>query len=470
MQPDSAIALPPPRARRPRPPAPIPRERPLGTLGFLAALRRNPLETWTREHFEEPIVVREAVIGRRAVVNDPDAVRRILIDNAANYRKDALQRRLLAPGLGQGLLMAEGAAWRQQRRALAPLFTPKMVESFIPAMTEAAGRLVERWQRHRDGRVIEIGAEMRRVTLQVLERTIFSDGLERDPEAFAHNVTRYFDTFGRIDPLDILGVPEWVPRLGRVRGRRPLRFFDEAVEAIIAARRRRLGGERASIPHDLLTLLMEATDPQTGQGLSEAEIRTNIITFIGAGHETTANALTWSLFLVASEQEVRARLEAEADRELASGAPLGSIEGLSATRAVVEEAMRLYPPAPILTREAIAADDLAGVRIRPGTMVVIAPWLLHRHRLLWTEPDLFAPWRFLPERRGEINRFAYLPFGAGPRVCIGAAFALQEAVIVLATILRAFRLDVVPGHRVVPVQRVTLRPQGGMPMSVQRRA
>jgi cytochrome P450 len=451
-------------------PGPIPRETSLGPIGLLAVLRRNPLEMWTRQHFEEPIVVREATLGRRAVVSDPDAIRRILVDNVSNYRKDGLQRRVLAPGLGDGLLTAEGSNWRQQRRALASLFTPRSVASFLPAMAEAAQGLVRRWQRHRDGRVLEISAEMGRVTLDILERTLFSAGLEGDPRDFARNLTRYFDTFGRIDPLDILGLPAWIPRLGRIRGRSTLTYFEEAVDKIIAARRTRLESDPAHVPNDLLTLLMQARDPETGEGLGEAQIRANVVTFIGAGHETTANALTWSLFLLAGHPQIRETIEAEADRELGSGPmTLEIVERLVATRAVIEEAMRLYPPVAILSREAIEADDLAGERIRAGTIVVVAPWVLHRHRRLWRDPEHFAPRRFLPENRGNIHRFAYLPFGAGPRVCIGAQFALHEAAIVLAHIVRAYRLDLVPGEEVAPVQRVTLRPSGGLRLRLSSR-
>ena len=223
------------------------------------------------------------------------------------------------------------------------------------------------------------------------------------------------------------------------------------------------------MPRDILTLLLEAQDPETGRGLSEREVRANIITFIAAGHETTANAITWSLFLLSQSPEWRERVAAEAEREM--GGSAGSLpERLVETRAVVEEAIRLYPPLVAISRAAIAPDELAGQRIRRGAMVVIAPYVLHRHRLLWDRPDIFDPDRFLPGARDRIDRYAYLPFGAGPRGCIGSAFALQEATIVVASIVRNFDLQVPPGHIVWPVHRVTLRPQGGLPMMVRTRA
>jgi cytochrome P450 len=453
-----------------RAPAPKPREVPLGPVGLLLALRQNPVETWTRAHFEKPILVGRRVLGEMAVVSEPAAIRRVLLDNVTNYRKDDLQRRVLSPGLGDGLLTAEGKQWRAQRRTVAPMFTPRNVLSFAPQMADAARASVQRLQRRRVGQILDVSAEMARVTLEILERTIFTDGLGQGPEHFREAVTRYFDTAGRIDPLDLLGFPDFIPRIGRIRSRPTLRFFRDSVDAIIATRRKNLPDPNYQRPHDLLTLLLEAKDPETGVGLDEEELRANIITFIGAGHETTANALTWSLYLLSQSPEWRERLAAEADRELAGGGAETLADRLVETRAVIEEAMRLYPPAATLTREAVEPDMLAGRRIKKGMRVVVSPFVVHRHRLLWRDPDLFMPERFLGEAREKIDRFAYLPFGAGPRVCVGASFALQEACIVLAHLMQAFRFEHVETHEVRPMQRVTLRPKDGMPMRVFARA
>ncbi len=453
-----------------RPPAPEPLARPLGALALLRALRRNPLATWTRAHYERPILHGQSIIGAVCVVNDPAAIRHVLIDNAANYRKDDLTRRLLGPGLDGGLFLVEGDVWRVQRRVLAPLFTPRMTARFRPAMTDAADALVTRWRRQRAGRRIDVAAEFSRVTLDVLERTIFPQGLGRDPRAFIHAVTDYFDTAGRIDPLDLLGLPDWLPRLGRRRAAPALAFFSEAVDAIIAKSRATLaeGTPPDETRADLLTLLLSAADPDTGAHLSEHEVRANILTFIGAGHETTAQALTWACYLLSQSPHWRARAEAEVDETLVDGAVPGP-DDLPIVRAVLEEAMRLYPPAASLTREAMRADTIGTERIAPGTRIVVSPWLVHRHRRLWTDPDLFDPARFLPGAREKIDRFAYLPFGAGPRICIGMGFAMQEALTIMAHVLKNFRLDPAPGHVVEPVQRVTLRPKGGMPLILRQR-
>jgi cytochrome P450 len=450
-----------------RPPAPQPREKALGLLGRIATLRRNPIEIWTRAHYERPVMVGKTVFGDRAVVSDPAGVRRIFLDNVANYRKDDLQLRVLRPGLGNGLLTADGEDWRAQRRSLAPLFTPRQVADFAEAMAEASRGGVERLRRCGDLR-IDMSEEMARLTLEILEHTLFSSGLGRNAGEFQQAVTRYFDTIGRVGLLDLIDLPPLLSRLRRRKGRSTVEWFGRVVEDIIGARRK-LIAEGGSAPRDLLTLLLEAQDPKTGQGMPEQDLRANIVTFIGAGHETTANALTWTFYLLSQSPDWRVRVEAETDTQLHAG-PMDTLaERMPVTKAVLEEALRLYPPAGILTRTAISADEIGGKRIVAGTLVTVSPFLLHRHRTLWEFPDNFDPNRFLGANRDQIDRFAYIPFGAGPRVCIGMGFALQEAIIVLAHLTRAFRFDLAAGHVVRPIQRITLRPQGGMPMILQNR-
>lgn len=451
-----------------KPPAPIPHAKPLGPLALLRALANNPLEAWTVAHFEQPVVMGGLPFGRVAVVSDPAAIRRVLLENSKNYQKDWLQRRVLSAGLTGGLLTAEGRQWRVQRRALAALFSRASVMSFSSAMTASARALVARLDRQR-GNLVDLAAEVTRLTLEVLERTVFSDGIGADREDIRVAMKSYFEAVGRIDPFDILGVPGAVPRPRRLKVWATLRFFESTIDAIIAARRRRLAERPNDVSPDILTLLLEAADPETGDKLTESEVRANVLTFIAAGHETTANCLTWSLLLLSQSPEWRARVEAEADRELDTG-NIGTIaDRLVATRAVIDEANRLYPPITAISRSAIGPDELAGQPIRRGTMVVVAPYVLHRHRALWDRPDHFDPNRFLHDAREKIERYAYLPFGAGPRTCIGAAFALQEASITLAMIVRHFALDLAPDHFVWPVQKVTLRPRGGLPMMVRRR-
>jgi len=248
-----------------RPPAPQPRVRSLGPIALIGALWKNPLEAWTHAHFEQPMVTANLAMGQAIVVSAPLAVRRVLLDNAANYQKDTLQRRMMSAALSNGLLMAEGEEWRTQRRALAPMFARRTVISFAPAMAQAAASLVGRWYGEQDGAVRDVAADVTLLTLDVLERTIFSEGLGGDPQEVRAAMRRYFDIIGRIEPFDLLGLPDFVPRLGRIKARPALQFFDRAVDTIIATRRRRLAEDPANAPDDILTLLLKAQDPETGQ-------------------------------------------------------------------------------------------------------------------------------------------------------------------------------------------------------------
>lgn len=450
------------------PPAPTPQIRPLGPIALIRTLKRNPLECWAQLHFEQPIVSGGLPIGRVLLVHDPRSIRHILLDNAANYRKDRFQRRVLSAGLNEGLLSAEGERWRVQRKIMAPMFARRKVLEFAPAMTGAADGLTRRWASLANGATVEVGAEMAKVTLEVLERTIFSDGFGSDAEAIRIAMATYFNTIGKISPLDILGVPAFVPRLSRIRVRSTLNFFESEVAKVISMRRRILAEQPDAAPNDLLTHLLHAFDSETDDRITETELRSNILTFIAAGHETTANTLSWAMFLLSQSPQWRRRVEAEVDREL-TGEAAGLSGRLVETRAVIEETIRLYPPIAAISRVALDDDDLGGERVRGGSLIVISPYVLHRHRLLWHRPGVFDPQRFLGNDRSRIDRFAYLPFGAGPRKCIGSTFALQEATLVLAAIVKNFDFELSPGHPVWPQLRVTLRPANGLRMIIRKR-
>ncbi len=450
------------------PPAPKPRARSLGLIGVIRAVRRNPLECWTQRHFEEPIVAGGLPVGHVLLVHEPSAIRHVLLDNATNYKKDWLQRRVLSAGLGDGLLCAEGERWRSQRRALAPMFARKNVVNLESAMVSAADAMINRWARCADGTIIDLSVEMTRVALDALERTIFSDGLGSNAEAVRLAMKTYFDTIGKLGVLDLIGAPDFVPRFSRLRIGSTLRFLERSVDQVITNRRRLLAEHPDRAPCDILTHLLNALDANVGMRMTEAEVRSNILTFIAAGHETTANSLSWALFLLSQSPEWRDRVAGEADRECFG--PAANMAGrFVETLAVIEEAMRLYPPIAAISRVALGPDDLGSERVKRGSLVVIAPYVLHRHRLLWERPDTFDPSRFLGAARTRIDRFAYLPFGAGPRTCIGSAFALQEATVVLAKIARHFTYQMKQGHAVWPLLRVTLRPATGLPTVIRRR-
>jgi cytochrome P450 len=451
------------------PPAPNPPRTRLRLLKLLATLGRNPLECWSAEFFQEPIAKVRLPLADAFLVHDPAAIKHVLVDNAANYCKDPIQRRILATGLADGLLSVEGDRWEMQRRTLAPLFARRTVATFTSAMLSAADLLTERWSKLEPPATVDVAAEMTLLTLNVLALTVFSDGIGGDLDGFRAAMNSYFGTIGRIGALDLFGVPDFVPRPGRRRLRQTLAYFENVIDAIIETRRHRLEtSPGADAPADLLTLLLRALDPATGRPMSSAEVRSNILTFLSAGHETTANTLAWSAFLLSQSSDWRARVREEADRELKEAQP-GLAERLVVTRAVIEEALRLYPPIAALSRMSEGADTLGAFHVRPRSLIVVAPYVLHRHRKLWERPDVFDPARFLPPSKGNIPRFAYLPFGTGPRTCIGSSFALQEATVILATLFHRFEMQLLPDASVWPVQKITVRPENGLPMRVSPR-
>lgn len=450
-----------------RPPAPAVRSRPPGVFAFVKALWNNPIEAWTCQHFEQRIVLHNFAVGRIAVVSDPPSVRRVLNENAQNYCKDFFQRRMLK-ALAGGILTAEGEQWASQRSMLAPIFTPRTVRTFVPAMQAAVGAMIERWHGLGDGAVVDVASEVTALALDVLKRTMFADGFGYDTDQIQDAMRGFFDGTGRVGLLDFLGLPAFLPRFGRAGVRPALRLLNEAIDAMIAQRRLQLAAAPQATAYDILTLLLNAQDPETGRGISEEQIRANVLTFMTAGHESTANAIAWTLYLLSQSAEWCERVRAEVDREWDAFID-GSLAGLVETRAVVDESLRLYPPLAAISRAALAPDKFAGHSIDAGTLVVIAPYVLHRHRSLWERPNHFDPTRFLPGRREKIDRYCYLPFGAGRRGCIGAVFAVQETMLAVSSIMRHFDLTMVEGHDVLPVHRITLRPQGGLPMVIRAR-
>lgn len=453
---------------RPRPAAPTPRTRPLGPIGFLRTLRENPIETFHSDCYERDIVLVSTILGRIALINDPAAIRHVLLENKEAYVRDAFQARMLSYLVGRSLITAEGNDWRRQRRELAPLFAPHRVSGFEPAIVGAAGDTARRIASFGEGAVIDAAREMGRASIGVLDRTIFRGGIDADHGEVAANLDGLFDSIGRLDLADALGLPRWVPRLGALAARRPQRFFVDLCERTLASARSRAsaGGSEA----DLVATLLAAPVGSEGPGFSEDELRANLLLFLFAGFESTAKALTWSLYLLAIDPEWRERAEAETDREMPDGLfPAGGTARFPTIRAVIEEAMRLYPPVASIHRQAVREDRLCGVEIAPGTLVCVSTWLLHRHRTHWQDPDVFDPGRFMPGAREGIDRYTYLPFGLGPRTCIGASFAMSESVILLATLLRSLRFDMLPGETVEPLHRVTLRPRSCLPLRVSRR-
>ncbi len=449
---------------RRRPAAPVPEPRALRGLPFLSKVRRNPLYVLPAAAYHFPTFMVRTILGDFCTISDPAAIKRVLLDNVENYPKGRQQQIRLKPGLGNGLLTAEGQSWRFQRRTAAPVFQHKKLVGFTAAMAAATGDMLARWTQAGEGTELDVADEMMRLTYDIISRTVFSNEVELSHEIMSNAISVYLDTVGRGDLASLIGLPDWVPTPARLRVRPHQKIFRNEVMRITAARRARMEKDPGSVPDDLLTQLLSARDPDTGAALSDEEVYDNASTFIAAGHETTANALAWTFYLLSEFPWADSKLAAEV-RACAAD----DFEAMPYCRMVLEESMRLYPPAPFMARQAVAADTLAGHQLRPGTQVLISPWLVHRHHTLWDEPDLFVPERFAPGRKERINRFAYLPFGGGQRICIGMGFAMQEAMIILAQVVRDWRLVLKPGHPVEPVARITLRPRYGLKMNLIRR-
>lgn len=440
---------------------PRPRRRP-SALGWAWRLRRNAVSAWSDEAYRDDIIETRMLLRRILVANCPAAVKHVLLDRRENYVKSFIARRLLKP-LGQGLLMSEGEQWRRQRRTMAPAFHPKRVEAFAGLMVDATLARLSAWAP--GATPLDMAEEMAELTLDIITRTMFSSDVRDRAGEIRRVVLEYQRVGGRPALFDLLGLPPWLPRLTAMRAGATTGRLDGIIYGIIEERRAR-GGP----PDDLLGLLLAARDDETGHRMDDRELRDQVATIFTAGHETTANALVWTWYLLAMHPAVEARLHAELAAVLGGREPtLADVAALRYTRMVIEEALRLYPPAHTMSRQAVADDEILGHAVPAGTTVLISPWLLHRHEKLWERPGVFDPGRMAPEQAAGRPRYAYIPFGAGPRMCIGASFALQEAILILATIARRFVLRLAPGTAVEPVGLITLKPGGGLAMTATPR-
>ena len=428
---------------------------PWGILKSLQMARRNVLSIIPDIATKQPMV--SGKTGKRwHMVMDPVAIREILLDRLDDYPKSEVTKNLLKPAIGESLFIAEGAHWRWQRRAAAPVFSHRNVMNLTPIMSAAAERAAQRIT-DAGPRAVNMLDEMVTTTFDVIGDVTFSGGDTFDRDSVHKAIDDYIAEAGKISLFDILGFPDWIPRPGRLMSGSALKEMKAMADSAIEARAKR-GHE--GVP-DLLDLLLQGVDPETKRTMSTAELRDNLLTFIVAGHETTALTLAWSMYLVAFDQGVQDRARAEAQSVLKGRACTGKdVENLPYIRMIIDEALRMYPAAGIISRTAQKKDTLGGREILPGDTVMIPIYALGRHHQLWEDPDAFRPERFAD--RKAINRYAYLPFGDGPRICIGASFALQEAVIILATLLSRFKFMPVPGKEPEPVMILTLRPNGGV--------
>ena len=433
-------------------------------LGMLPAVRRDPTGVFLNAARRFGDVAYFKIGPRRGyLITNPADIRHVLQDNARNYHKSPLYQKLRM-SIGNGLLTSEDDFWLRQRRIAQPAFHRQKVAGLAGVMAQAARETADEWQTiAADGRAVDVSEEMMRFTRTVVLRAL----LGADLGAFADKVDAAWVIINeRVgESFWSLGILE---RFQRAKARQ----FDEAravlrqaVDHVITERRR-----NPSDSADLLSMLLAARDEDTGEGMTDEQLRVEVTTFLLAGQETTSLALTWTWYLLSQHPAAQRRLEHEIDTVLNGRPPeYADLANLPYTRMVVDEAMRLYPPAWGFSRQALADDTLGGFRLPKGWLAFVIPYVLHRLPAYWKDPDGFDPERFSPERSADRPKFVYLPFGAGPRQCIGNQFALIEAQLSVATLAQRYRLQLVPGHRVEPWPLITLRPRHGMPMIIERR-
>jgi cytochrome P450 len=439
-----------------------PPDQPLPVFRRLRTIVDNPIKAWPRALYRDRIY-RSRLLGRDIIyVMAPDLIRTVLLDDADSFDKGEVARRALGPALGDAILIADGSRWRWQRRAVAALFRQERIRDFLPDMIAAAERTRDRWQAMPPGAEIDVAHEMIQTTFDIILRTMLPGRGSIDPDLMERSVTSYLESTSWVIALVMVGAPRWTPFPGIYRRHRNRKRLHAMLESLILEAERTPGNG-----HDLLTHLMTATDPETGRSMDPIDVRNNLLTFITAGHETTALALTWTFYLLSLHPEIEQRVKGEI-AAVTGGGPVRAehIEALGFTNQVIQEAMRLYPPAALIVRAARRDVVLDGEPVRAGSTVYIPVYAVHRHEKLWSDPDRFDPSRFEPEAAKARDRCSYLPFGAGPRICVGQGFAQMEAAAVVATLLPSFQLQLRPGYIPEPRLRVTLRPAAGMPMRI----
>jgi cytochrome P450 len=431
-------------------------------FGRLAVIRQNMIATWGQSAYEEDVIKGRFFFRDSFILNRPDAIRHILLSNYENYTRTPAGFRMLRPVVGDGLLTAEGHSWTFQRRTLAPAFTPRATADLVPHMTAVLDETIAKLDACA-GEPVDLRGIMQRMTLEIAGRTMFSFGMDRHGATLRNFVMEYGERLARPYLLDMLLPLSWPSPMDFARARFRKRWT--GFVAMLIAERRAAGKKAGAPPRDLFDLMDQARDPETGKGFSDEQLVDEVATMILAGHETTATALFWALYLLALDPETQEEVASETRGEHLDS--MADIDRQKFTRAVTEETMRLYPPAFLVARAAREKDNAAGFEIGKGDIIMIAPWLLHRHEKLWDQPNAFIPKRFMSTEPPD--RFAYLPFGAGPRVCIGAPFAQAESVLALARLVGAFRVELADTAPVIPQGVVTTQPDRSPLFRITRR-
>jgi cytochrome P450 len=435
------------------PPAPVVYRKPLPLWRLLWNLNRSSLAIWPDEAFEM-LIAKSKVMGvETLVVNDPDAVRHVMVANASNYGRPVSVRRVVRPLGGSGLFLSEGIDWRRQRRLLAPSFIPAGISLLLPHFRDAGLHLLQAIEKAREA---NLSKAFQDAALEAVLRALFSMPDNSAREKLGHLVRNYIEGPGRPTLLDVIARNDSDFSWANGQRKRFIRNWFGTIEAIIAARKDR---PRDGQHQDMLDLLLNIVDKDTGEALSNSEIRDQCGTMFFAGSETSARLMFWATYLLTQDVEEQGRVRAEITAfSVERVSVLDDLRNWPRLRNVLLEALRLYPPLPHIIREALGPDEVAGEKVSPGMQVWFSAWVMHRHRRFWEKPTAFVPDRFASNGANWTQMPAYIPFGTGPRTCIGLSFALSEAQIVLGTLLSRYKIGLARGKPVMPMGRATIEP------------
>lgn len=443
----------------------VPGPRGLPFIGSLLEIQRDPLTFISRIQrlYGDVVHVR---LGPKSVylVSHPTDIQHVLQENNRNYRKGA-HYEVLRPMFGNGLMLSEGDFWLRQRRLIQPAFHRQRLGGFAKTMTDLTEEMLERWDRRAErGRPLDVSRELVKLTLSIVCTTLFGTDISKEAEGVGE-AHAFCLAHAEHKIVSLFAIPDRVPTPDNVRYRRSVQLLHSVIDRFIEERRDS-GEDRG----DLLSTLAFARYEESGELMDHNQLKAEIITLFLNGHETVSGALGWTCYLLSKHPEVLQRLEAELATVLGGRTPtFEDLPKLRYTTMVIEESMRLYPPAWLIERDSIGADDLGGFHIPAGSTVVLSQWATHRHPEFWENPEGFDPERFAPERASTRHRFAYFPFAAGPRLCVGSNFAMMEMPLILATIAQRYRLDLVPGFPVELEPVITLRPKHGILMTLRGR-
>jgi len=450
------------------PPYPKRHKKEINPFQALYYARKDLLSMWDEQAFTGEFMSQKILKQHVFIANSPDIIRYVMVENKNNYeRKSPQMKRALEPLLGDGLFISDGKTWASRRRIQTPMFDNAHIQMYSKTMVSTITEMADNWEARGNGATIEAHTEMAKLAAEIIARTLFGEKLgAENSEAVVNAFADYQSVVKQMALSNFLGLPDWMPNVNAKIGKAKIagQTIHNAVDAIIALAEK--GGHEGTMVAELL----KANKMESGEDLmSREQIRNEIIVLFMAGHETTANVLAWTWYLLSQAPDVEQKLQQELEEVLGDRVPeYADVENLKYTRAILDETMRLYPPVPILSRQALKEDKIRGKKIPAGSLMLIVPWLIQRHKKFWKNPDAFMPERFMPEAENPL-KFTYLPFSAGPRVCIAKSFGITESVLAIAIVAQKFRLTLPKNAEVKHECRLTLRPKGKLPMTLEIR-